>query len=66
MSDVFQEVLDVKADVTFEPARVGEVTHYVADISNAKKLLDYSPKTDLKTGLRAAAEWYSNNFDRPL
>ncbi|MCH2205984.1 MAG: NAD-dependent epimerase/dehydratase family protein [Lentisphaerales bacterium] len=66
VSDVFQEVLDVKANVTFEPARVGEVTHYVADISNAKTLLGYHPKTDLKKGLRAAAEWYSANFDRSL
>ncbi|MCM8534098.1 MAG: NAD-dependent epimerase/dehydratase family protein [Lentisphaeraceae bacterium] len=61
VSDVFQEELDVKADVTFEDARVGEVTHYVADISNAKKLLGYNPQTDLNTGLRKAAEWYSKN-----
>ncbi|MCM8536006.1 MAG: NAD-dependent epimerase/dehydratase family protein, partial [Lentisphaeraceae bacterium] len=61
VSDVFQEELDVKADVTFEDARVGEVTHYVADISNAKTLLGYNPQTDLNTGLRKAAEWYSKN-----
>lgn len=66
VSDVFQEVLNVEADVTFEDARVGEVTHYVADISNAKKLLGYNPKTDLCTGLRAAAEWYTDNFNQPL
>ncbi|MCM8529041.1 MAG: NAD-dependent epimerase/dehydratase family protein [Lentisphaeraceae bacterium] len=58
VSDTFQEVLGVKADVTYEEARVGEVTHYIADISNAKKLLGYSPKVDLRTGLINAAEWY--------
>ena len=59
VSDTFQEVLGKKADVTFEDARVGEVTHYVADISNARKLLGYDPQTSLKEGLKKAAEWYS-------
>jgi UDP-glucuronate 4-epimerase len=59
VSDTFQDVLNKKADVTFEDARVGEVTHYVADIRNAKKLLGYNPQTDLKEGLVKAAEWYS-------
>lgn len=58
VSDTFQEVLGVKADVTYESARVGEVTHYIADISNAKKLLGYNPQTDLRNGLIKAAEWY--------
>ena len=61
VSDTFQEVLGVKADVTFEDARVGEVTHYIADISNAKKLLAYSPKVDLRSGLINAAEWYGRS-----
>ena len=58
VSDTFQEVLGVKANVTYEDARVGEVTHYIADISNAKKLIGYDPQTDLRTGLIKAAEWY--------
>ena len=61
VSDTFQEVLGVKADVTYEDARVGEVTHYIADISNAKKLLAYNPQTDLRTGLMQAAEWYGRS-----
>jgi len=61
VSDTFQEVLGVKADVTFEDARLGEVTHYVADISNARKLLGYNPQTNLRDGLIKAAEWYAGN-----
>ena len=61
VSDTFQEVLGVKADVTYEDARVGEVTHYIADINNAKKLLAYNPQTDLRTGLMQAAEWYGRS-----
>lgn len=61
VSDTFQEALGVEANVTYESARVGEVTHYIADISNAKKLLGYNPQTDLKTGLMNAAKWYGRN-----
>ncbi len=56
--ETFQEILGIKANISFKKARVGEVTHYIADISNARKLLGYSPKVDLKTGLTKAAEWY--------
>ena len=59
VSDVFQEELGVKADVTFEEARLGEVTHYVADISNAKTMLGYNPQTPLAEGLKKAAAWYN-------
>ena len=60
VADVFQEELGVKADITFEPSRVGEVTHYVADISSAQKLLGYDPQTPLVDGLRKAATWYAS------
>lgn len=59
--DSFEEVLNKKANVSYEDARVGEVTQYVADISSAKKLLDYNPQTKLTDGLKKAAEWYSQN-----
>ena len=60
--EVFEEFLGVKAKLSFDESRVGEVTHYVADISNAKKLLGYSPQTPLAEGLRKAAAWYADNF----
>ena len=60
--NVFEEFLDIKAKLSFDESRVGEVTHYVADISNAKKLLGYSPQTSLEDGLRKAAAWYDDNF----
>lgn len=40
-----------------KPSRVGEVTHYVADITKAKKLLGYTPKVDLRGGVRRAIAW---------
>jgi len=46
-----------KPDLSFEPSRVGEVTRYVADISKARALLGYEPKTPLSSGLIKAVEW---------
>lgn len=43
--------------VTYEPARAGEVTRYVADIGKARQLLGYSPQTPLSGGLPKAIAW---------
>jgi UDP-glucuronate 4-epimerase len=52
-------------DVTYEPARVGEVTRYVADIGKAGNLLDYKPTTPLTEGLVKTVEWYKKTEPRP-
>ena len=44
-------------DVTFEPARAGEVMRYVADISKARELLDYEPQTPLTAGIPLGIRW---------
>ena len=49
--------LGKKPAVTYEPSRSGEVTRYVADISKARSLLGYEPKTPLTGGLVKAIEW---------
>jgi UDP-glucose 4-epimerase len=48
-------------DVTYEPARPGEVTRYVADISQARKLLGYDPHTPLTAGIPKSIEWQIEN-----
>lgn len=47
--------------LTIEPARIGEVTHYVADIAKARELLGYNPKTNLAEGIKKAIAW-QNSF----
>jgi UDP-glucose 4-epimerase len=46
-----------KAKATFEPARPGEVTRYIADISKAAKLLGYRPQTPLTAGIVKYLDW---------
>ncbi|MCA9868498.1 MAG: NAD-dependent epimerase/dehydratase family protein [Anaerolineae bacterium] len=51
------EALGVTPDVTVKSSRVGEVTHYVADIGKARALLGYAPQTPLRQGIRRAVAW---------
>ena len=42
-----------------EPARVGDVKHSQADITAARQLLGYEPRTSFEDGLRKTVEWFN-------
>ncbi len=50
-----------KAIINEEPMQQGDVPYTCADISKAKKLLNYAPTTGLEDGLRAFVEWYQQH-----
>jgi UDP-glucose 4-epimerase len=50
--------LGAKPQVTMAPSLLGEVTHYVADLSKARELLDYDPKVPLDEGIARAVAWF--------
>jgi len=56
--------LGVKPD--YQPTRVGDVKHSLADISRARELLAYEPQVDLRTGLRKTIDWWEHSrFSHP-
>lgn len=57
MANLVGEALGIEPDMTIEPPRVGEVTHYVANIGKAHAILGYSPKTGLREGIERAVAW---------
>ena len=57
MAEYIGEALGVRPDISVEPARVGEVTHYVANIGKARALLGYNPTTSLRDGIHKAVAW---------
>jgi UDP-glucose 4-epimerase len=57
MAKFIGEALGIEPDMTIEPARVGEVTHYVANVGKARALLDYNPQTSLQEGIHKAVKW---------
>jgi UDP-N-acetylglucosamine/UDP-N-acetylgalactosamine 4-epimerase len=38
--------------------RPGDVKHSLADISKARKLLEYDPSFSVREGMKIAFEWY--------
>jgi UDP-glucuronate 4-epimerase len=57
MAEFIGEALGVKPNITIEPSRIGEVTHYIANIGKARALLGYEPRTSLQDGIRKAVAW---------
>jgi UDP-glucuronate 4-epimerase len=58
MAELIAEALGLEAEIHVEPSkRVGEVTHYIADISRAVEILGYQPKVPLDEGIRRAVAW---------
>ena len=56
------KVLKVDVEPNFGPERAGDIKHSNADISKAKKLLDYEPEWSFDRGIDAAIEWYKENL----
>lgn len=49
-------------EITYGPNRVGDISHSLASIEKAKRLLGYSPKYDIKDGLKECVKWYYENI----
>ncbi len=53
-----EEVMSKKADCRFEDMQPGDVTCTYADTSKLEKDYNYSPSTDIRTGLEHMYKWY--------
>jgi UDP-N-acetylglucosamine/UDP-N-acetylgalactosamine 4-epimerase len=47
------------APPVYRDFRKGDVRHSLADITRARKYLDYHPQWTVEQGLRAATGWYA-------
>ena len=56
------DFLEVDIAPTFEPERPGDIRHSHADISLAKKILDYAPDCQFVDGVSLAIAWYRENL----
>ena len=56
------KALNVDKEPSFGPDRAGDIKHSNADISKARRLLDYDPQWDFQRGIDAAIEWYKENL----
>ena len=60
--DALCKALGVDVKPVFGPDRPGDIKHSNADISKARRLLNYDPEYDFSKGIRLAIEWYKENL----
>ena len=56
-----ERLIDKKAKIIEKPRHVADVKRTYADISKAKKLLDWEPEIDLETGMKKFIDWFKNS-----
>ena len=59
-----EEVCGRRLDLEQRPARTGDVSHTLADITRAKVGLGYSPSTDFRGQLERMALWFQDSHPR--
>lgn len=57
---IIEKHLDKEANLDRQPMQPGDVTITCADVSKARKLLDYSPSTTVDEGVAKFVDWYKN------
>ncbi len=58
-----EKILGVKIKMEMHPPRPGDQSRTCANITKARKVLDYNPKTSLRKGLEAQVNWFKENFN---
>lgn len=54
--------LEQKAKIKLKPIQPGDVEKTFANISKAKKMLNFSPKTKIEKGIRNFVKWYKDYY----
>lgn len=61
MIETIARVLDIEPKITQLPMQPGDVDRTFADISKAKKMIGYEPKTTFEEGIKKFVHWYQEN-----
>jgi UDP-glucuronate 4-epimerase len=57
---MIEECLGKKAKILAMEPQPGDVSITYADITKAKRLLNYQPKIEMEEGIKKFVEWYKN------
>ena len=60
MINIIAKTLDVEPKIKQLPMQPGDVDRTYADISKAKNMIEYEPKTTFEEGIRKFINWYKN------
>ena len=62
LANIITSISSSSSKFFLKEKRTGEVDRFIADISNAKKFLNWEPKTPLKVGLENMMSSYQKNY----
>ena len=62
---LLEKELGARAQIDWQTPQPGDVPQTFADISKARRLLNYDPRTDIETGLHRFIEWFRANRETP-
>ena len=62
MISYLEDAIGKKAIMDFLPIQPGDVKETFADIEKSKKMLDFSPSTDLVKGINKFVIWYNDFY----
>jgi UDP-glucose 4-epimerase len=65
LTEQLRRITGYSGEVTYAPARPGEVFRIALDASRARAVLGWEPKTPLEEGLRATVEWIRRSAPAP-
>jgi UDP-glucuronate 4-epimerase len=60
---LLEKELGRKALIDRQPSQPGDVPQTFADISKARRLLGYEPRTQIEEGIRRFVEWFREESD---
>lgn len=60
MVKTIEAELETKAKLKMLPLQPGDVKQTYADISKAKKIINYNPSTEFKEGIKRFVQWYKS------
>ena len=63
--DYIEKELDIEAEINFKDIQPGDIEKTFANISNAKKKLNFEPKTNIKEGVPKFIQWYKSYYKIP-
>jgi len=59
---MIMKTMGCKSHILYDKPRVGDVRRHWADISLAKTLICFNPKTSLEQGLKKTVAWYTSKY----
>lgn len=63
VAERIRELTGSRNQIILKENRPGEVWEYQADITKAKRLLNYAPAVDIEAGLQKTTEWYESKLN---